>query len=446
MHRTAGERLAAAAAWVRAQGEEPPSTTVGFSLRGTPDPDYEFRTGSMHALGYAVDYQATANPHIQSRATATLIEMVTGEENYAQLDMSREQRRGHIQAMGEDRCAITPEQQELLERLLAECERLQAASRELQDSLGPNRDAFLEARMRYFDARAAGDEETMQGVLAEIPVLLRPWFDLLAEREREHGATLERARTLGLDPLALPDEETRRRVPDRLERIARRVEERRTAAAELETSAGASLVEWETELGIAPAGTPADRLEVVRSTAESLREDRSRDRDVRSRLRDIARAARRLAEDLGELDDDSRAYAEDLIELLPLTRGLIDDAATTPERLDAIAASAAPHEEIEAILDELAALAPLTELRARLSDPEYLFGEERVRDGVRAPRDRAGDPSVAQLVERGFFNMQEGFSPLFVAAVVRHGFDVGMAWRDEATDSMHIELAVSAPA
>lgn len=94
-------------------------------------------------------------------------------------------------------------------------------------------------------------------------------------------------------------------------------------------------------------------------------------------------------------------------------------------------------------------LAKLTSLRAKLSDPAFLFGSAKRKKGERPTTATVPDtPSMAQLVEKGYFNPRdpvtgrEHFNADFLVALAQHGFDLGVAWTGESTDSMHMELVV----
>jgi hypothetical protein len=87
-------------------------------------------------------------------------------------------------------------------------------------------------------------------------------------------------------------------------------------------------------------------------------------------------------------------------------------------------------------------------LEKRLStDLSFLFG--KLEKG-KPKHSVASEPSVTQLLERGFFNpdeeptgtfspSQHGFNLTFMKAMAKHGFDQGVCWEGASQDSMHFD-------
>ena len=76
-----------------------------------------------------------------------------------------------------------------------------------------------------------------------------------------------------------------------------------------------------------------------------------------------------------------------------------------------------------------------------VSDPVWLFGTSKGK--------KESNPSLAQMIESGFFNPGKpgpgaddggNFDAKFIQEMAKHGFDAGLAWGGAATDSMHFEL------
>jgi hypothetical protein len=79
-----------------------------------------------------------------------------------------------------------------------------------------------------------------------------------------------------------------------------------------------------------------------------------------------------------------------------------------------------------------------------VSDPAFLFGTSTAK--------KADTPSLAQMVESGFFTPgkpgqatddQGNFDAKFIQEMAKHGFDAGFAWGGAVTDSMHFELVTA---
>ena len=86
----------------------------------------------------------------------------------------------------------------------------------------------------------------------------------------------------------------------------------------------------------------------------------------------------------------------------------------------------------------------LRNVKNDLADPESLFGSSAANKAVTAP-------SMAQLVERGFFNPEDpnpkapsqvNFNAKFIQEMAREGFFPGFGFGAESTDSMHFEFVI----
>lgn len=99
------------------------------------------------------------------------------------------------------------------------------------------------------------------------------------------------------------------------------------------------------------------------------------------------------------------------------------------------------------LLGVKARLARIAALKLKLADMTFLFGTPRaVKGGRPGTTEVADSPSMAQLVEKGFFRMDASsryqINARFLVELARHGFDMGVAWSGESEDSMHMELVV----
>jgi hypothetical protein len=148
------------------------------------------------------------------------------------------------------------------------------------------------------------------------------------------------------------------------------------------------------------------------------------------------------------------------------------DAAARPALLAQVAPLLAPFETAIAAAEGVADVsagrrALLASLRAKLRDPQFLFGAALRPRAPRPPRRARGEPeppvqpaprpttrhvvsspSLAQLFERGWFTPGTGgerWGVDFALSMARHGFEGGYVWGGESQDSMHFELVVARP-
>ena len=148
-------------------------------------------------------------------------------------------------------------------------------------------------------------------------------------------------------------------------------------------------------------------------------------------------------------DTPTEKQSKDLAALLPKLRQLI--------QRDAAAADAQPDDAaMLAELDQLLAAAAIrlkgygkavwynriADLRHGLDSPDWVLGTSRQLDVV--------DPSPAQMVKHGFFNLREHSQNAsesvtidFIRAMVKHGFLMLGAW--DTPDFMHFELRWQGP-
>ncbi|MGW1765502.1 hypothetical protein ACWCQL_15700 [Streptomyces sp. NPDC002073] len=395
MHRDAGARLQAVQAAL--QGPMPSSGTA-FAFREHFGPRSHFTGMSMHALGYAIDYDATLMPRIGHIETAALIEAVTGRGSHAELG-EYTRRRALIRTMGDATARSetapgegaeaapapappSPEALLFFNALRTESARLADTSALFQASLGPHRDAFLDLRTRYFEATTDAERAA---ALARVPELIQPWTAAITAAEQHVTSAATAAH---LDPADLPTQRALGAQLARLADIKTGAVRARQAVRRAEPAATSApvrrLARWEADLRLAPAAGAAyvDRLDAVIRAANG-------------------------------------------------THALLSPLSGARERA-----------------------AALSSLRGLLAQHGFLFGERRA--GTRGGRPTTAlvpnAPSMAQLVEHGFYNPRpraagsEHFDVEFLMELARHGFDGGVAWGGESTDSMHMELVVGRPA
>lgn len=416
-----------------------------LSVRNFPSTaGFMFSASDMHPLGYAIDYFPRLNPDIRGPREApehladrsTVVRAVTGEANYFDLGPTQD-RLDLTREMAEQGCAIpSPEQQALLDRVLEESDRLNAASDEFRQSLGEGTAVFLELRTLYFEAESETDRAD---VLARVAQVIGPWT---AAVQREEDRLAELAGRAGFELAALPTDRE-------LQHLIRDLEETRSNAEDARdtlVAATDALEGWESELGLSPGESVEDRL---RAVAEQSGQH-SVQRAARHHLRDVEAALQPLPGWESEL--------------------ALSGGGAASARTEAVGAAAT---ERIALLQPLAGLGVratrLASARAELEDPTFLFGRQTAgADGRPTTESVVRAPSMAQLVEMGFYNSDEeqdavfqgalarnrddranrpmdAYNAAFLQALVRSGFTLGLAWGDEGPDAMHVELAVPVP-
>jgi hypothetical protein len=216
LHHSASQRLVLVEADLARQGHIMPRTSVALGLRGRCKPHTRNSKGKMaHPLGYAIDYRARQNPMITDPRLVTLQQIGSGEEHTTmQLGRNFGSRRNLLSELGK-RAAndagyqLSPDEQRFMERYEQEFTRLSVASQRFAQQAPPHliemgqlkraatgiqkqikslqkrasrrarlelsqQIATLEAEKQPLDARIA----TLK---ADIPALVKPWLDKIAE-------------------------------------------------------------------------------------------------------------------------------------------------------------------------------------------------------------------------------------------------------------------------
>lgn len=232
-HVSTRERLQAVLEDLKTQGHPMPDTSVGLGLRGDHLHPGKHSPGYFtHATGFAIDWKATAAPHILGAEGAkldVLLQTVTGSRTHFDLGMGMKQRLDLIEAMGQGK-ADKDQASALLTRVEEQYKKLTAASnkfktdlpqanlarlRALTESVDGARTAVSEAAgklKRLRGGRAAKDviavaEQALADAVAEqekqlaearaaLPEIFRPWTTLL---DTEIKAIDDRAAAKGVD-------------------------------------------------------------------------------------------------------------------------------------------------------------------------------------------------------------------------------------------------------
>jgi hypothetical protein len=468
----------------------------GFQLRSsTWEDEFAFSASTGHPLGFALDFDAVDNPHVRlsdryGPSLALLVEVVTEGSHHADLgDYSRRRRLIRELALTK---ASSADARTLIDEVVAEVTRLGAASRSLQDSLGEGNGQLQDLRTWYFEAETDDEREE---VVSLLPAVVAPWTAMIDARIDDVAAGLAE---LGLDPVVAPAASELGQVRRDLARIVERADRALDALDDVDgTELEERLAGWAAELGIATAGSVEERLTAITNAAAEQRGSGDAERTRLGALADEARVLRRssdrgegalarlaaweaelgLAAGGGDFEDracavqqaagvrraslrgrgsalrDVEGAAADLLAdrlgRLPAWEAAVGlpGAGSLRERLTAVRDRAEDQRLALAwpgLADTLAQLEALRLLRAQLvGDARFVFGRED-RDAPGTTRAVAATPSVVQLVERGFFSAGADeaatFHPAFLEALVRNGFDLGLAW--SSPDFMHVELAV----
>ncbi|MGA9994812.1 MAG: DUF4157 domain-containing protein [Pyrinomonadaceae bacterium] len=455
LHASAKARLQRVLTVLKSKGHKLPTIGEGFSLRHL----YRARTdikgnqiiehpGMMvHAMGYAFDVSAKANPKISfgspqstglERHDQNLLAVTIGGDA-AHMDLGKNNL-SFTEAMGKRTAGDTvaadddtdPAAVEYFKRFETQFHQMEQGSLAFTRTLSvTHRNALLKIRAEYFDELKAIRDERKKGTKADakviavheairrtllqsIPPLMSEWIAAIdAEISREF------AKHPGMDKLRSPGEISR-------DLSSKKVEVQQ--ATRDEAQAQAANIKATSERDIASA---------MRKQAEE-QERRAPGGAQFQRAHEATRVARqRLAEKID-------ALVEVLSREIDTRRAL--SAATTAR--DALAnemkASDTPQLSKSWVWIER-----LRELRQALTAPDLstpagLRAFERLTTGdlselgVDAPPD---NPPLLRLLDIGFFNPTGAFDLLFFKEVAHSGFWVGASWNFGSVDSMHFELA-----
>ncbi len=409
LHRDAKARLEAVQAEVGADAM-PRNSGVAWSFRNAFDFTGAQNHAGMHTLGYAVDYNAYANPMLKDSRLHQLIRTVTGRSHHLVLGEYSSRRRlirklGDATA-GSDEAArqkleLSKEVTDFFTQLESEVNALAAASKSFQQSLGPLGTAKLvELKGKYLEALKLKDKaaraDAIAAVATDLPAVLKPWFDLIAAREAEART---QAAALGVTDLAaLGEAKDLAATFRRLDTAAKGIGRYKAKADRAKKAP--RLSKWERK-----------RLAGLATAVGSTFDPETAEDDLPAELDRLVSAA---AAAVGPVSADLALYAQ------------------KPE------AGKASVGDLKGLWNSL------QQLRAALADPSFVFPAAAGKKGW-----KVSDPSASQLLDMGYFNLREpkgraeAFDLVFMKSMVKHGFELGAAWG--TPDPMHFELVVKAP-
>jgi len=412
MHEEASNRLLSVA---KEMGKRMPQSDgngwwfrTGFGTGGQDVSDF-------HKVGLAIDYNAAETPHLGARGKeidprqTDLITIITGR--YPQMNFKDDAAMLlQLRKMGEaslltdeaerDKVLKSKESTDLLATIRSEAEALEKASATFQDSLAGNGATLTQLQKDYF---ATDDAAKKDAIFKQVPALVATWMTTLDAQLKKMSDDID---GLGDKVATLP--------------------------------AGAAL--------IAATASTKSSADGVERALKGLKPPPPKAMKAAQRKEGPKRAAPRdPVADAGRTIDAARAT--------------LGEGAWTPPTPAADADAAA---ELKA-----AVLTELERLAARLTNRGLALGKKSWHDRVLAvktgltddvafvfgrPADRdkhkpqieAGNPPVAQLLGRGFYNTTGrskspgAFDIDFVEAMSRYGFALGARYAHP--DSMHFEL------
>lgn len=387
----------------------PKNSGVAWSFRSAFDFAGAQNHAGMHTLGYAVDYDAYANPMLKDSRLHDLIRTVTGRSHHLELGEYSSRRR-LIKKMGDttagsDEAAKTKlsaskEVTDFFTLLETEVTALATASTTFKGSLGTSAPKLAELKAKYLAAVKLQDKTAKASAIAavavDLPTVLKPWLDMIATRETEAKT---QATAMGVTDLGTLGE-----------------------TGDLKKKLDA--------LTAAGKGIGALKAKFDKATKEP-----KLSKEERKRLVTLAAA-------IGATFDPATKEADLGTELERLVAA--GATAVGPVTAD-LALYAKKPEAGKASVGDLKALwNSLQRLRAALADPAFVFPEAEGKAGWEVT-----DPSASQLLEMGYFNLRdekrkgEAFDLVFMKSMVKHGWELGAAWG--TPDPMHFELIVKAP-
>jgi hypothetical protein len=350
----------------------------------------------MHDLGFALDYDATNLPMLQN--ASALIAAVTGAKPSMTVTNAGEDpysaRRARIENLRRNTedpsVPLSEDAKKMLQRIPQEFARLVALSKQMQGSLGANTDAFLDLRRQYFEALALsrkpkgkGQEEglaKLATIVGSLHDVVKPWTDRFDAEQSSLDGLVTAAAPLKFK--TIPDDGTLRAKAQQFDAMATQAEKLKMAYATKDLVTGSAddkkLTAWES------------KLEVVGGEGQGVAE----------RVAKIVTASR-----------ENSQLAQSLLGYQSRSKNL--------------------HKAREHFTS-------FDDPKLRDTTLVHLFGQPG-RNGTTAPS--AVDPSAAQLIDTGFVN-DKVVKARFLVELARHGFDMGVAWGGESTDTMHMELVV----
>jgi hypothetical protein len=440
LHRSAAQRLRRVIDIMTSRNHPLPSVTDSFSTRGWYFGDFKTAGFMTHALGFAVDIDASANPKIGMRTEANnperhdpyqLAATVGVDSAFLNLGDPRKVW-PFIEAMGArtaDQPALSaaddpdPRTRDFFQRFAQQFEHMKQGSLGIVGSTTKDhRDKLLKLRQDYFAVlrnmakgrpqNAAVDrfDDQRRALLAQIPGLVPEW---LAAIDKEIADAF--AKHPGMERL---------RPPTEIAADLRKANASLTAANAAETKARAAAAKAHADLWAAQ-GRWADAL---------ARRDRAAKPADQSKAEEQVTAAGTAVDQ--KLEEAS--HAGDAL------REAMRAAVTALRIRDGYVAEQKPSADPK-LAPAWRWIASMRDLRKALAEPDLttpagLRAFEALTTGDLKHQAPVENPPLLRLLEAGYFNPSPAFDLEFFEEMTHSGFLPGATWGWGGADPMHFEL------
>jgi hypothetical protein len=466
-----------------------PSTDVGFALRDKVASKVPNYPGLMvHAMGYAIDFRAVANPHFKDpRLVATQALFKTGQSAFRVDTGVWARRRETVKKMGSG--ALAPDAKEAKDFIVAfeqEAQKDLQGSRAMAQQIAPADLATLRAlRLQYkdmlahkakFDREVAAFVKRGGSLSVSSAELIGAILNPASERDRllvEGGQlVLTRQDIIGKTRHILSTlidktdaEITRMRKFPHVGESDAKYSQTMKDLTDASAKAKQAVVTADKDIRQSKADFERHKRLLAQLDARVKADDAATKqggpggRPVSSRV--AADRQRRLAEDTAKRDGEAEELAKS--DMLRQRRAL-ERVDVGKRRDDADAAL----KEGQAASGRRRWTAQVVDLQRGLSvsdfDARMVFG---IGDKDAEADHSVRDPSLVQMFSKGFFNIDpappatpapapgakpgarrptppsapQGFDVHFMEEMAKHGFDQGSEWEPGGIDSMHFELA-----
>lgn len=436
---TVVDRLNAVHDELKANGHAMPESGANFALRGLTEGSVQPRGLMVHALGLALDYRAVTNVRITDPRLVDLQSIFVNEAMRINVGKWQD-RRAMVVKIGQGQ-ATPKEIADFDAKFHSQFEAAALGSKAMQDILPKAGVARLsELSEQYRTLKKS--EQKLSAREKKVPERERSgikyWDEQGSFREggspRWEGLQAER-RPLTEERAAIAKETTSLMDPVRL-KVQGEMDRYLGQHPELKDLPDVEDLELEHKRSGAGFKAAAAALTKAKTVLEKAKKKVASANAALVRAADAAADAAERGKPSPRLDrlkDEASQRAEDA------ANAVLDAEKTFAEATSAMDAARADRDKWEgkyAFIGQERWFERLRTLRDALTDDlDFILVGERT----------VANPSVAQLLEKGYFNPDEpgkgGFDELFMTTMAHHGFDQGAEWEAGGVDSMHFELA-----